>query len=52
MKLFLWNDHNWKLVDENMDDDSEDYVVAKKLIVRWLINVSNVKLFSFFGMDI
>ncbi|XP_055304261.1 uncharacterized protein LOC129569452 [Sitodiplosis mosellana] len=36
MKLFLWNDRNWKLVEENMDYDTEDYVVAKKLIVRWL----------------
>ncbi|XP_031618988.1 uncharacterized protein LOC116338072 [Contarinia nasturtii] len=56
MKLFLWNDRNWKIVDENTDYDTEDYVIARNIFVRWfphqlpgLINEQIHEVFKQFG---
>lgn len=39
MKVFLWNDREWMFVDEGTHYD-DDYVVARKLFVHWMTNVS------------
>ncbi|XP_055304260.1 uncharacterized protein LOC129569451 [Sitodiplosis mosellana] len=57
MNLFVWNDRRWQLVNVNSDYDKENYLVIRKLFVRWLknsedtsrINASICKAFERFG---
>lgn len=44
MNLFVWNDRRWQLIEENDDYDKENYIVIRKLFVRWLKNVSIISL--------
>lgn len=40
MRLFIWNDRRWDIVDENADYDKLNYAVVRKLFIKWLKSVS------------
>lgn len=40
MRLFIWNDRRWDIVDEKADYDKLNYAVVRKLFIRWLKSVS------------
>lgn len=44
MHLFIWNDRRWQLIDQKSEYDKENYVVIRKLFVRWLKSVSEFDL--------
>ncbi|XP_055304270.1 uncharacterized protein LOC129569459 [Sitodiplosis mosellana] len=35
MKLFIWNDYSWKLVDQSKWYDKCEFVIVRKLFVQW-----------------
>lgn len=39
MRLFIWNDRRWDLIDEKSEYDKVNYAVVRKLFVRWLKSV-------------
>lgn len=47
MKLFIWNDYSWKLLqDQNEYFDRKKYAVVRKLFVQWKKAVSGKVTFS------
>lgn len=40
MRVFIWNDRRWDIVDEKSDYDKFNYAVVRKLFIRWLKSVS------------
>lgn len=48
MKLFIWDDRNYQLIEEGDDYDEKNYTVVRKLFVRY--NVSSRKFLFWLGV--
>ncbi|XP_055304271.1 uncharacterized protein LOC129569460 [Sitodiplosis mosellana] len=35
MKLFIWNDYEWRLIEASDDYDKENFYIVRKLFVQW-----------------
>lgn len=35
MKLFIWDDYNWKLIEPTEEYNKNEYFIVRKLFVQW-----------------
>lgn len=40
MGFFIWNDKSWDYVEDNVEYSPQNFVIARKLFVKWWIKVS------------
>lgn len=41
MGLFMFDDKSWKYEENNIEYGTQNFVIARKLFIKWLIQVSS-----------